>query len=75
MEFLSKTKDEQPQVLTSFVKEMKNKYKIECWKFDNAGKSLTSQKSFEEHGFGTKVQYSARQTPQQNGMVEQAFAL
>jgi Reverse transcriptase (RNA-dependent DNA polymerase) len=72
--FFLKSKDEQAQVSTTFVKEMKNKYQIERWKFDNAGENLTTQKAFEEQGFGIKVEYTARETPQQNGMVEWAFA-
>ena len=72
--FFLSTKDKQVEVLTTFVKNILNKFKIERWKFDNAGENVATQKAFEEHGFGIKVEYTARETPQQNGMVERAFA-
>ena len=72
--FFLSTKDEQVEVLTTFVKNILNKFKIERWKFDNAGENVATQKAFEEQGFGIKIEYTARETPQQNGMVERAFA-
>ena len=72
--FFLKSKDEQPQVLINFVKEISQSKKIERWKFDNAGENKVTQAMFEENGFGIKCEYTARETPQQNGMVERAFA-
>jgi hypothetical protein len=60
VEFLSENKNKKPQVLTTFVKEMINKYKVEFSKFNNAEETLTMQKAFEEQGFGIKVEYVAR---------------
>jgi transposase InsO family protein len=56
------------------VKNILTKYEIERWKLDNAGENVATQKAFEEHGFGIKIEYTAQKTPQQNGMVERAFA-
>ena len=72
--FFLKSKDEQASVLTNFVKDMLHHVKIERWKFDNAGENKTTQAMFEKEGFGIKYEYTARETPQQNGMVERAFA-
>ena len=72
--FFFKSKDEQASVLSNFVKDMLHHVKIERWKFDNAGENISTQKMFEKEGFGIKCEYTARETPQQNGMVERAFA-
>jgi hypothetical protein len=52
--FSLKSKDEQPSVLSNFVKDMLHYVKIECWKFNNAGKNKSTQTMFEEEGFGIK---------------------
>jgi hypothetical protein len=70
-----KSKDEHPSVLTNFVKNILHHVKIECWKFNNAGKNKSTQTMFEENGFGIKCEYTARETPQQNRMVEQAYII
>ena len=72
--FFLKTKDEQPQVLLNFVKEISQYTKIENWKCDNAGENNATKELFEENGLGIKFELTARETPQQNGMVERAFA-
>jgi hypothetical protein len=36
---------------------------------------LTTQKLLEEKNYGIKFEYTAQETPQQNGMVERAFAI
>ena len=72
--FFLKTIDEQPQVLLNFVKEISQYTKIECWKCDNAGENNATKELFEENGLGIKFELTARETPQQNGMVERAFA-
>jgi hypothetical protein len=75
--FFLKLKDEQASVLSNFVKDMQHQVKIEFWKFnnagwkfDNAGENKTTQDMFEKEGFGIKCEYTARETPQQNGMVK-----
>jgi hypothetical protein len=72
--FFLRTKDEQADILVSFVKQVSAKHKIDRWRFDNAGENKTTQKAFEENNLGIKVEYTARETPQQNGTVERAFA-
>ena len=57
--FFLSTKDKQVEVLTTFVKNILNKFKIERWKFDNAGENVATQKAFEEQGFGIKIEYTA----------------
>ena len=73
--FFLRTKDEQPKVLTNFVQKMSHMVKIERWKFDNAGENKSTQTMFEEKGFGINCEFTSRETPQQNGKVEQAFAI
>jgi hypothetical protein len=68
--FFLKTKDEQPQVLTNFVKKISPQVKIECWKSDNAGENKATKAIFEENGLGIKFEMTARETPQQNRMVQ-----
>jgi hypothetical protein len=53
--FSLKWKDEQPQVLTNFVKEIFQLVNIECWKFDNTGKNKMTLYMFKENGFGINV--------------------
>ena len=72
--FFLRTKDEQADVLVSFVKQIPLKYMIERWRFDNAEENKATQKAFEENKFGIKVEFTACETPQQNGTVERAFA-
>jgi hypothetical protein len=72
--FFLKTKEEQPQVLSKFVKEISQYAKIERWKCDNSGENNATKELFEENGFGIKFELTARETPQQNGMVERSFA-
>ena len=61
--FFLSTKEKQVEVLTTFVKNILNKHRIERWKFDNARENVATQKAFEEHGFGIVVEYTARKTP------------
>jgi hypothetical protein len=75
MEFFLKSKDKQASVLSNFVKEMLHQVKIKRWKFDNAGGNKSTQNMFEKEGFGIKCEYTTRETPQQNRMVEQAYLI
>jgi transposase InsO family protein len=72
--FFLKSKDKQASVQSNFVSNMQHQVKIKRWKFDNAGENKSTQTMFEKEGFGITCEYTARETPQQNGMVKQAFA-
>jgi hypothetical protein len=72
--FFLRKKEEQAEVLVNLVKEINTTHKVERWRFDNAGENLTTEKLFEKNGLSIKVEYTARETPQQNGTVERAFA-
>ena len=52
---------------------MSHRMTIEKCKFNNAGENKSTQSMFEENGFGIKCEFTSRETPQQNEMVEQAF--
>ena len=74
--FFLKKKSEQPQVLWDFVTELKNKHKINVrkWRCDNAGENLKTQELFDSKGSMIMFEYTARETPQQNGVVERGIA-
>ena len=72
--FFLKTKDEQPKILSNFVKEISQDTKVEQWRCDNLGENKATKDLLDENGFGIKFEFTARETPQQNGMVERAFA-
>ena len=72
--FFLKTKDKQPQVLSNFIQEISQHTKVEQWIFDNAGENQSTKELFEKNKFCIKFEMTARETPQQNGKVERAFA-
>jgi hypothetical protein len=72
--YFLKSKDEPASVLFNFIKDLLHHIKIERWKFDNAWENKSTQTMFEEKGFGIKCEYTTRETPQQNGIVEWALA-
>jgi hypothetical protein len=74
MEFLFEMKRHATTNPDKFVKKISQQMKIEHWKFDNAGENKATKDMFEENGFGIKIEMTAREMPQQNGMVERAFA-
>jgi hypothetical protein len=74
--FFLKTKDQQAEVLADFVRDLQARFgvKIKRWRGDNSGENMKTKELFEENKFGIKFEFTARETPQQNGKVERAFA-
>ena len=74
--FFLKKKSEQAEVLWSFVMGLKDKQNITVkkWKCDNAGENLATQKLFDSKNAGITFMFTARETPQQNGIVERSIA-
>ena len=73
--FSLSTKNKQVAVLTTFVKNILNKYKIDRLKFDNAGEIVAALKAFKEEGFRITVECTVWKTPQQNRIIEHEFAI
>ena len=73
--FFLKNKDAQVPLLTGFIKTLQNQNKnVKYIRCDNAGENLSLQKALDEEGMNIKFEFTARETPQQNGKVERAFA-
>eukprot|EP01083_Nonionella_stella_P004795 13981_1 len=74
--FFLKKKSDQYDVLIGFVKDLKAKHgmsvrNIRC---DNAGENTYLEKMCKREGLGITFEYTAPDTPQQNGRVERKFA-
>jgi hypothetical protein len=73
--FFLKSKDSQVPLLTGFIKTLQSQNKkVKYIRCDNAGENLSLQQSLEGEGMNIKFEFTARETPQQNGKVERAFA-
>jgi len=48
--------------------------KVKYIRCDNAGENISLQKALDAEGMNIKFEFTARETPQQNGKVERAFA-
>ena len=73
--FFLKNKSQQVPLLLGFIKNLKEMNKpVKFIRCDNAGENYSFQKKIEEEGMNIKFEFTARQTPQQNGKVERAFA-
>ena len=48
-------------------------YEIKKWHCDNAGENLKTEELFKNGNLGIRFQYTARETPQHNGVVERSF--
>ena len=74
--FLLKSKDQTTDVMIPFIKELAAKYfkRVKYIRCDNAGENTSLEKAAQEQGLGITFEYSAPGTPQQNGIVERAFA-
>jgi len=71
-----KTKDQTARAMISLIKELRALEnvvvkKIRC---DNSGENVAFQAAAKEEGLGLHFEFTARQTPQQNGRVERKFA-
>ena len=73
--FFLKSKDAQVPLLTGFIKTLQNQEKkVKYIRCDNAGENRSLQHALENEGMNIKFEFTARETPQQNGKVERAFA-
>ena len=74
--FFLKAKSELKEKLIPFVKELKVKDGkiVKYVRLDNAGENTAFEEGCKKEGFGITFEYSAPGTPQQNGVVERAFA-
>ena len=73
--FFLKSKDSQVPLLTGFIKTLQNQNKkVKYIRCDNAGENRSLQPALEGEGMNVTFEFTARETPQQNGKVERAFA-
>ena len=73
--FFLKSKDAQVPLLTGFIKNLQEQGKnVKYIRCDNAGENVSLQQSLDNDGMNIKFEFTARETPQQNGKVERAFA-
>jgi transposase InsO family protein len=74
--FFLKTKSDQVQVLIEHIMDLEAKegVKVKYIRCDNAGENLSLEKECKRRGLGITFEYTAPNTPQQNGKVERAFA-
>ena len=73
--FFLKKKSDQVKLLVGFIKNLKeNGKKVKFIRCDNAGENKSLQHAIDDEGLNIKFEYTARNTPQQNGKVERAFA-
>jgi len=73
--FFLKTKSQQVTVLQSFLKTLKEiDHPVKYIRCDNAGENYSLKKQLDHQGSGIRFEFTARNTPQQNGKVERAFA-
>jgi hypothetical protein len=70
-----KQKSETKDIMIALIKELQQAYGIEVktiW-CDNSGENNALQKSCKQEGLGIVFEYTAPNTPQQNGRVERRF--
>jgi len=74
--FFLKAKSDLKDKLIPFVKELKAKDNkiVRYIRLDNAGENTSFEEQCKKEGLGITFEYSAPGTPQQNGVVERAFA-
>ena len=74
--FFLKNKSDLGKIGVSFAKDLKNRLDIpiSTIRCDNAGENKEMNKMMTEAELGINFEYTAVDTPQQNGVVERAFA-
>lgn len=73
--FFLQTKNQQVPVLQNFIKTLKDMgHPVKFIRCDNAGENESLKKQMEKEGSSIRFEFTARQTPQQNGKVERSFA-
>lgn len=73
--FFLKKKSETKDIMIALIKELKQTYGItvKSIRCDNSGENNALQKSCKQEGLGITFEYTAPDTPQQNGRVERRF--
>ena len=74
--YFVKNKSDQVKQIVDLIKEIngiKNR-KVAYIRCDNAGENKTLEEECKKEGLGITFEYTARNTPQQNGQVERSFA-
>jgi len=71
-----KTKDQMASAMISLIKDLRDTHKIVIKKIrcNNSGENVAFQAEAKKEGLGLNFEYTAHQTPQQNGRVERKFA-
>lgn len=73
--YFLKSKDGQVSVLIGLIKTLKNNGKeVKYIRCDNAGENVALKHRIDDEGINIEFEFTARETPQQNGKVERAFA-
>ena len=74
--FFLKKKNEQVELIIDWRKALKARHKIQVKiiRCDNAGENKFVERESDKNELGIIFEYTAPATPQQNGVVEQAFA-
>jgi len=73
--FFIRSKKQQVPVLEGFIKTLKELgHPVKHIRCDNAGENESLKKKLDADGSTIRFEFTARQTPQQNGKVERAFA-
>ena len=78
LSFFLKTKDEQIKRLSSFFQDIKAKLGKQTVKYvrcDNTGENIALDQKCQDLGLGITFEYTASNTPQQNGRVEKNLLL
>ena len=70
-----KKKSDLPKTVVSFIKGLKNTFgiQVKSIRLDNSGENLALQELCEQEGLGIKFEFTAPNTPQQNGRVERKY--
>ena len=74
--YFLKNKSDTPHKITNLIKHLKAKYKfvVSSLRCDNAGENKSTKNLCEKLGLAVKFEFTAPDTPQQNGRVERKFA-
>ena len=73
--FFLKKKSDVPETMVKLVNEIKaDGYKVKYLRCDNAGENRATEELMKQKEMFVKFEYSAPETPQQNGKVERKFA-
>ena len=73
--FFLKQKSDLKDITIALIKELKQAYDIDVKiiRCDNSGENNSLQKACKQEGLGIKFEFTAPDTPQQNGRVERRF--